>query len=266
LTGYVIDTKKPTTSDDAPSGWQNSDVTITLTPSDPDPSSGLAWTRYCTDTTNECDPEGGTDYTGPVTISDEGITYFRYASKDDAGNVQDMVSREIKIDKTAPAVSVLGAPSGWTKETKIASVTCEDQEDLSGCNEDSYGLYISSSEIEVCPSDSSQYTSNDNTSVDSHSWVCAYAEDNAGNGAVSSPVEFKVDKTPPTATLFDDTTDGINALTDWQNTDATIELSCSDTGGSECSDTMYYGLADSADACTPNQEWESTEVLSLEVY
>jgi len=98
-----LDKTAPTTSDDAPSGWQTSDVTITLTESDPSPSSGIAWTKYCTDAADSCSPD--TDYTGAVTISTEGTTYFRYASQDNAGNTQTTVSRTIQLDKTAPTSS-----------------------------------------------------------------------------------------------------------------------------------------------------------------
>ena len=106
---FSIDTVKPTTTDDYSSKdgvWQNSDQTIKLTLNDPAPSSGIEWTRFCIDTTNECDPASGTDYTEPVTITTEGIVYFRYASKDNAGNVQDTVSRTVKIDKTSPTVTI----------------------------------------------------------------------------------------------------------------------------------------------------------------
>ncbi len=248
IENYVIDTKKPTTSDNAPTGWQKSDVTITLEPSDPTPSSGLAWTRYCIDTANECDPEKGTDYTGPVTISDEGITYFRYASKDKAGNVQDTVSREIKIDKSAPTVSVSGWDLGdsWTNATKTTSVSCENE--LSGCNEESYKLYISSSQITSCSTDSNQYNSQNDFQITSHSWVCAYAEDNAGNpGFSNSPVEFKVDQTPPTGELT-------GVPVDWQNEDAAIGLTSGDTGGSGVAN-VYLDVVSYGQTCTPSTSY-----------
>jgi hypothetical protein len=82
--------------------WINSDPTITLTPRDTAGSanSGLQWTRYCTDTDNTCIPS--IDYVAPITISDENITYLRYRSKDIAGNVQSIVTKIIKLDKSGP--------------------------------------------------------------------------------------------------------------------------------------------------------------------
>jgi len=100
-----VDTVNPTTTDDAPSGWQNMNVTITLMPNDTEPSSGLEFTRFCRGIDNDCDSEDGTDYVGPVEIMDENITFFEYSSKDNAGNMQ-TVNRTIMIDKTAPTSSV----------------------------------------------------------------------------------------------------------------------------------------------------------------
>jgi hypothetical protein len=114
----MIDRMAPTTSDDAPSGWQGAPVTVTLTPSDPSPGSGLSWTRYCTDTTDSCDPLTGTDYTAPATVSNPGTTYFRYASQDVAGNTQSTVSRAIQIDMQDPTAWVDTLPE-WTNKTGV---------------------------------------------------------------------------------------------------------------------------------------------------
>jgi len=102
----VWDTADPTTSDNYASNniWVTADQTITLTSTDPAPSSGITSTKYCIDTTNSCIPS--TDYTVPVFISSEGIRYFRYRSADNAGNTQSIVSRTVKIDKTPPSITI----------------------------------------------------------------------------------------------------------------------------------------------------------------
>ena len=100
-----IDKSNPDTNDDygdKNGNWQGQDQTITLTPSDVGDSE-IASTKYCTDTTDICNPD--TNYIGAVTISTEGTNYFRYASTDSAGNVQDTISRIVKIDKTNPAIT-----------------------------------------------------------------------------------------------------------------------------------------------------------------
>jgi hypothetical protein len=103
---YTLDTVAPTTTDNytvANNNWQSSAQTITLTPADD--NSGISWTKYCTDTENSCNPSTGTSYTTPVVISTENISYFRYASQDNAGNTQTTVSRTVKIDTTAPTTT-----------------------------------------------------------------------------------------------------------------------------------------------------------------
>ncbi|MDO8622707.1 MAG: Ig-like domain repeat protein, partial [archaeon] len=133
----VLDTVKPSTSDDygAKDGnWQNADQTITLTPNDAGPSSGIASTKYCTDTDNTCNPATGTAYTVAVTISTVGTSYFRYQSIDVAGNVQTIVSRTVMIDKTNPStIDDYGAKNGnWQNADQTITLTPNDAGPSSG--------------------------------------------------------------------------------------------------------------------------------------
>ncbi|MCX6722351.1 MAG: carboxypeptidase-like regulatory domain-containing protein, partial [Candidatus Staskawiczbacteria bacterium] len=103
-----IDKTAPSTTDNFANDnvWVNSDQTITLTPTDVG-GSALAYTKYCTDTNNTCDPASGTTLNSPyqITISTQGTSYFRYASQDNAGNTQATVSHTINIDKIAPVLA-----------------------------------------------------------------------------------------------------------------------------------------------------------------
>jgi len=96
-----VDAIDPSTSDNYEAKddvWQNTTQTITLTPADTG-GSGILSTKYCYDTVNTCTPATtGTS----LTVASEGIKYFRYASTDKAGNVQQIVSKKVKIDKTGP--------------------------------------------------------------------------------------------------------------------------------------------------------------------
>ncbi len=99
----TIDNTAPTTSDDygiKNGTWQTTDQTITLTPSD---NFVIDWTKYCIDATNTCTPSN--NYTAPVLISLEGTNYFRYQSRDLAGNNQAIVSKTVMIDKSNPQYS-----------------------------------------------------------------------------------------------------------------------------------------------------------------
>jgi len=131
----LLDKSEPTTSDDYTSDgfWVNIDQTINLTENCD--ISGCAWTRYCTDAI-DCDPSTGIDYVIPVVINTEGITYFRYASQDKAGNIQTTVSREIKIDKIAPVTTASAiSETVYTSPVEV-TLTCVDGG--SGCDITSY--------------------------------------------------------------------------------------------------------------------------------
>ncbi|MFH0893188.1 MAG: Ig-like domain-containing protein [Bacteroidota bacterium] len=215
--GFTVDTAKPTTSDNAPSGWQTTSpvVTITLTPSDPSPSSGIAWTKYCTNIDNTCDPTSGTDYTIPVGISAEGATYFRYASKDVAGNIQDTVSRKVEIDTVAPQItSPAGDKSITTGESVTISVTASD--DTSGIT--SAKIYLDGDTVETDMTKSGDtYTYVFNAplnSIASHAYYIIVKDvagletrDPVGTYAITvtdndAPV-FGIDATPTSATTGD---------------------------------------------------------------
>jgi len=262
LAGYVIDTQDPTTTDNygTKSGvWQNEDQKITLTPIDPilidgTQGSGIAWTKYCL--VDGCDPAGGTDYTTGVTISTEGTTYFRYASADLAGNVQDTVSRTVMIDKQDPTAGISGAPEIWTNITQTASVTCEDQGTLSGCDTTSYKYKVYTSDPSgVCSSNIEDYTSEASVEITQHSWVCSYVKDMAGNEDFSdTPTEFIVDQTPPTGELT-------GVPVDWQNTEATIGLTSGDTGGSGVANSYLDVVAVDSD-CTYDTQYSSAVTVS----
>ncbi len=102
-----VDSGKPTTSDDYAHNdtWVTTHQTITLIPTDA--FSGVAVTKYCIDSSDTCDPSVGTILNSPyqILMSAEGVRYLRYASTDNASNVQDTVSRTVKIDDTPPSVN-----------------------------------------------------------------------------------------------------------------------------------------------------------------
>jgi Tol biopolymer transport system component len=108
------DVLPPATTDDAPAGWWNRDVTVHLTPKDA--SSGVAATYYQID--------GGPILSGndvsisaPVDHSNDGAHTISYYSVDKAGNVETTHEVVVAIDTTAPIVS--GTPdrqanaAGW---------------------------------------------------------------------------------------------------------------------------------------------------------
>ncbi len=97
----VIDNTRPVTTDNAPSGAQNHDVTVNLAATDN--LSGVDVTEYSLD--------GGAHWTtgASVTVlaaSGDGTTTITYRSHDLAGNVELAKSTSVTIDTTAPSGGV----------------------------------------------------------------------------------------------------------------------------------------------------------------
>src|SRR5204863_371013 len=97
----LADNTKPKTTDDAPSGWQASPVTVNLTGNDA--GSGVNVTEYSVD--------GNVTYTvgtsvvipAPADGSNDGSHTIAYFSVDNAGNIETVKSATVLIDATPPA-------------------------------------------------------------------------------------------------------------------------------------------------------------------
>ncbi len=226
----IWDTTAPTTSDDygARDGvWQTSNQTITLTENDA--LSGTASTKYCEDSINTCNPSSGFSYSSGVLLSTEGITYFRYASTDNAGNTQTTVSRTIKLDKTAPIVTD-DVPSSWQTSNFVVTLTCDDTSGgNSGCTKVYYttdGTTPTATSSFVNSGTSYQFT--DSTEGD---FVLKYlGEDTAGNleSTVTASNHLRLDKTMPTVSMTaptDNSTVSGNSVTVSANANDNISVS-----------------------------------------
>ncbi|HEX8499719.1 MAG TPA: family 10 glycosylhydrolase [Pyrinomonadaceae bacterium] len=84
-------------------GWYTSDVELSLSASDN--CSGVASTEYSTDGGQTWQP-----YAGAFTLGAEGTHVVLYRSADAAGNAETAPSLVVKIDKTAPALSLTATP------------------------------------------------------------------------------------------------------------------------------------------------------------
>lgn len=92
-----IGTNAPVTTIEAPSGWSNKAVAVSLHASDPD--SDLEQTYYSID---------GSPYSEGTTfiVDTEGIHMISYYSVDKAGNIEVTQTSEVKIDLTAPTIEL----------------------------------------------------------------------------------------------------------------------------------------------------------------
>ncbi len=169
------DCDPPVTVDDAPAGWQNTDVTVTLSCSDT--GSGCAATTYEVDA-------GATQYGNSVLLTTDGAHTITYRSTDNAGNVEADNTATVMIDKTPPEITTSGDQTveATGPDGAAASYTADAIDLLSGvasfdCSPASGGVFPLGS-----------------TTVN-----CA-ATDNAGNASAGSFTISVVDTTPPAVT------------------------------------------------------------------
>ncbi len=100
-----IDREGPVTSvSGVPDGWGRSDVTFAL--------SAVSAHYSVADTYYRVGVGPFIRYSGPVTVSSDGLTTVQYYSVDDLGMQEPMRSIEVKIDKAPPVSTVSGIPSG----------------------------------------------------------------------------------------------------------------------------------------------------------
>ena len=128
-----IDTGKPTTVDDAPSGWQRAPVTITLRPSDA--RSGVASTEHRVN--------GGPFVDGmQVTLTTDALHVIEYRSRDAAGNAELLRTATVGIDRGPPANPTLTSPShtpgAWSNESDVHVSWSGAADSLSGVDGFSY--------------------------------------------------------------------------------------------------------------------------------
>ncbi|GGN09749.1 hypothetical protein GCM10009721_42070 [Terrabacter tumescens] len=207
-----IDRHAPVTGANAPTGWNNTAVTVSLDGSDG--LSGLDATYY------QVDGHDGLKGTS-VTISAAGIHTLKYWSVDEAGNVEEAKSATVKIDLTEPTIghTVSPAPNvkGWNKTPVTVAYTCDD--DLSG--------------VASCPDDAKVSTDGQDQAVP------GTAVDNAGNTHVDNAT-VSIDTVKPTITGAPDRKANLN---DWYAGNVTVGFGCDDdrSGIADCSSPVTLG-------------------------
>ena len=97
-----VDTAAPTSDDNAPVGWQNTGVTVTLSATDL--TSGVSKIFYTTD--GSTPGNSSSQYSSALSISAQGTTTLRYRAKDNATNMETINTATIQIDTSAPTSSV----------------------------------------------------------------------------------------------------------------------------------------------------------------
>lgn len=116
--------------------WFTSNVSATLTATDNPGGSGVKESRICADQTNTCTPVLGTS----VAVTGEGTSYVRYQSLDNAGNLEEVKSNPVKIDKTNPATSATVADQDGDGALDNQGVVLNSSDALSGVATLSYSM------------------------------------------------------------------------------------------------------------------------------
>jgi hypothetical protein len=114
-----VDVSAPSTTDDAPAGWRDTAVTVTLTPSDT--ASGVASTAYRVDGVGW---QSGTSVSisAPSNGSNDATHTIEYYSTDNAGNVESTKNCQVKIDTQTPTTTD-NAPSAWQSWSTTVTLT-----------------------------------------------------------------------------------------------------------------------------------------------
>jgi hypothetical protein len=167
--------------------WWKSNVGVTLSASDE--HSGVDYTKYRID--------GGAWNTGNTfTVSGNGIHTVEYYSVDNAGNEEEHHSVVIKIETTTTppttthSLSGTMGENGWYVSNVVVTLTATD--DVSGVDYTKYRIDSGSWQTYSAP-----FT----VSTNGEHTVDYYSVDNVGNEESQKSVSFKIDKTPPTATI-----------------------------------------------------------------
>ncbi|HEY5424194.1 MAG TPA: hypothetical protein VIK05_12010, partial [Ilumatobacteraceae bacterium] len=210
-TAVNIDASAPTTTSDAPAGWQTVDIVVNLSATDDGPS-GIQGTFFQLD--------GSPAAAGTSVLVTEGKHVITFWSVDNAGNTEAHHTVTVDVDKSLPGISHTHVPApnaaGWNNTNVLITFTCTDQDNLSG--------------LANCTPPSQGVTSNGAGQT-----VTGTATDVAGNTA-SDVVTVNVDKVAPTITAAAQGSPNANG---WYDNPVTVDFTCLDQSGlsgvAECS-------------------------------
>ena len=245
-----IDKEYPITTDDANTQCQGADQNVTLSPTD-GAGSGIADTVSCVDDANTCTPDtNGT--TVSVTCASGSVCrkYLRYHSTDNAGNLEDIRSVLITIDKEAPTTSD-DANIQWQGSNQNITLTPSDG---SGCGVTATH-YCVDTDNSCTPSTSGTSVSITCTAGSvCRKYLRYYSRDVAGNTETTKSVLIRIDMEAPTTTS--------DANTEWVNTNQTVNFTINDSSGAG-GDSAYYCI-DDTNSCNPNT-YSTSAVVTCDV-
>ncbi|MEK9149632.1 MAG: hypothetical protein AAB267_06270 [Candidatus Desantisbacteria bacterium] len=186
-------------------GWNNSDITITLTATDNEDGSGVKEIHYKLTGATQEEQTIESD-TLNLTISNEGTTTLSYCATDNIGNIEEQKSQTFKLDKTSPVITASISPdpnsNHWSNSD--VTVTFNATDSLSG-------IAIATEPQTI-------------TSEGKNQNIGGEAKDLAGNTATVY-VTLSIDKTPPTITAVSSPQPNSYG---WNNSDVTVSFNGED--------------------------------------
>ncbi len=308
---YVYDNTAPTTTATATSGGVSytfgtptkNSVTVTLDCTDNVGGSGCTNMKYCTDTTNSCNPydAGGVTYSSPFTISTEGTKYVRFGGTDNLQTQETSQSKTVIIDNTPPTEATVDVPvnTNYYKAMTMPvtfSGKARDNTGGGGLNANSVTFYIKSGSnywtgstwtaaqtwlatTHSATTGDTEITWTDNINLPAWSdgiyYVKAKAVDKVSNTFEGNEISFTYDNTPPTVNI--DSPDASK----WFSTDITVQYDATDANFASCTiSTKDDGGSWSPNACINGLDQkltitvgkgktcktEGTDMCSVEVY
>ena len=223
---------KPTVTDNAPTGWNKTAVTVTLTASEPGgPGIGKTQYRLVGSSTWLDTTANKFIVAAPADHSNDGVNNYEYRALDTSGNASTTGNCTVRIDTTAPTVtSDHDADTGWSAGAVTVTLSPSDsgsgvaktQYRLSGPSTPTWIDTIANQFIVAAPSDHS----NDGVHIYRYR-----ALDNVNTTSATGICTVSIDTAAPTV--------GDNAPSGWRSVAVTVTLSAADSGGSGFNKTQY---------------------------
>jgi PKD repeat protein len=238
-----------------PSGWYNSDVTVSLSANDDGQDrSGINYLKYSVNDGPETkvDSSGspGATISTTGTISEEGILTVACRATDNSGNAIEGQPVIVKIDKTAPTTlcTLRGVPGTANVVVSLGSSDGPTGSGVATIN------YNTSDNPTIRP------YNGEFTVLDGSGYVCYYAEDVAGNKEEKKAQLVELDNEAPVTTAV---IAGVIGTNGWYRSEVNVTLSTTDSSGVRSTNYSYDGVVWTAYDGPFNITTEGLTVLSF---
>ncbi len=237
------DTSPPVTSvalSPAPNaaGLNNTNVTVTISATDPDGIADVATIHYSATGAQPIAPTVVAGSSASFTVTADGVTMVTYFAVDQAGNSEAPHTLELRIDKMPPVTSIALTPApngaGWNNTNVTVNLSATDPDgvaDVAAVHYSAAGAQPVAATVVAGSSASLVVTAEGVTTV------TYFASDKAGNTEAPHTHVIRIDKTLPAVTYAG------NAGT--YTVDQTVSITCTALDPANANGTPGSGLASS---------------------